>query len=247
MLTEKLRVLCLASGGGTTIRAIKQAINHGKLKRVELVGAIMSRKSSLRDNLAADELTLPTFYLSELSGSNLAEKILNKCKMLSVDVLSQNGWTIKTPVSVLNWFRSERTGDINQHCGPIDHGRPDFGGKGMFGLRVHCAVLHWVRQLGLAEERCVTEAVAQQVGTEYDTGEVLKREEIPIHSWDTPQSLQQRLLTVEHDVQIAALDAFAQNEVKICQRENPLVDVSAGEMEVLVRAKETAGYIFPQG
>lgn len=56
---------------------------------------------------------------------------------------------------------------INQHGGPLDPGRPDFGGRGMYGRRIHCARLYFVRA---TQRGFFTEATAQRVALQYDRG-----------------------------------------------------------------------------
>ncbi len=67
---------------------------------------------------------------------------------------------------------------------------PSFGGPGMFGRRVHEAVL----KAGVR----VTGATAHFVDAAYDHGPVVAQWPVPVFSDDTPESLAQRVLEVEH-------------------------------------------------
>ena len=63
---------------------------------------------------------------------------------------------------------------------------PKFGGQGMYGMRVHEAVL-------AAGER-ESGATIHLVDEEYDHGRVLAQEKVPVKAWDTPKTLQKRVL-----------------------------------------------------
>jgi folate-dependent phosphoribosylglycinamide formyltransferase PurN len=67
---------------------------------------------------------------------------------------------------------------------------PDFGGPGMFGARVHQAVLAAGANESGASVHYVTE--------EYDRGAVIARARVPVLPGDTPESLAARVLTAEH-------------------------------------------------
>lgn len=67
---------------------------------------------------------------------------------------------------------------------------PKFGGKGMYGLRVHEAVL----AAGESESGCTVHRVTEK----YDEGEVLVQLRCPVVPGDTPETLAGRVLELEH-------------------------------------------------
>ncbi len=67
---------------------------------------------------------------------------------------------------------------------------PKYGGQGMYGLNVHRAVL----DAGDTE----TGVTVHLADTEYDTGPILAQERVPVLDGDTPESLADRVLQVEH-------------------------------------------------
>ena len=78
---------------------------------------------------------------------------------------------------------------------------PAFGGPGMYGLRVHRAVLEaGVRESG---------ATVHLVSEEYDRGEILGQARVPVEPGDTPEALAARVLAVEHRLLPAAVLAAA--------------------------------------
>ena len=244
-MPDKLRIAMLISGGGTTMQAIIRACKNGALKdKVEPVLVIASRAEAGGLQKACDEgipnhnvlLIARTDYPDPL---DFGEAILMACQKRRVDFIGQYGWMVKTPANVIEAYQNMM---VNQHPGPLDPGKPDFGGKGMFGHRVHCARLYFVRKV---KRDFTTEAVAQRIALEYDQGAVLRKRVIPIQKDDDPISLQERVLPEEHLVQIETLEDFADGNVIEITRRTPLV--FSGEEKVLAEAKKIAKMLFPKG
>lgn len=119
-------------------------------------------------------------------------------------MVTQNGWLPKTPAMVIDAF----PGNIyNQHPGPV----PEFGGKGMYGRRVHAAVLLFKRLT--KSDQMWTEAVVQRAAYKFDSGIVVKSQRVEILPKDTVDDLQQRVLPVEHELQIQLLDDVVNGNV----------------------------------
>jgi phosphoribosylglycinamide formyltransferase-1 len=84
---------------------------------------------------------------------------------------------------------------VNSHPAPL----PRFGGTGMFGERVHAAVL----EAGMP----TTGPTVHLVTDDYDEGEVLAHAEVPVLPGDTPATLADRVLAAEHDLYWRAIEA----------------------------------------
>ena len=78
---------------------------------------------------------------------------------------------------------------------------PKFGGAGMYGRRVHEAVI-------AAGER-ESGATVHQVDEAYDRGAIIAQERVPVEPGDTPDSLAARVLAAEHRLYPRTLDALA--------------------------------------
>ena len=166
------------------------------------------------------------------------EEIIKECKKREVNLIGQYGWMVKTPDNVINAFPNMI---INQHPGPLDpNGNGDFGGAGMFGMRVHQARLCFVRKVN---DNFWTEATTHRVTSEFDKGAVLKRKQVPILPDDTAETLQARVLPVEHEVQIETLQDFANGTVSEFKRENPLI--LKDEKKILEECKKLAKKMYP--
>jgi phosphoribosylglycinamide formyltransferase-1 len=146
---------------------------------------------------------------------------------------------VLTPANVIDRYKGMM---VNQHPGPLDTGRDDFGGPGMYGLRVHAARICFVSKTG---HDYWSESTAQLVGEEFDTGKVIRTGRVPIFEGDTAEMLAERMLPVEHQVQLQALEDFFHNRVSIIHRPEPLV--SPEEVSVLEECKKTAILMYPKG
>lgn len=239
-----MKIALLISGGGTTAEAIIQAASAGRLAGVK-AGCIIASKPEAGGIERAKKAGIPekdVLVLSPKAFSSreeFGEAIIQECKARGVDFVGQYGWLVKTPENVIKAFEGRI---VNQHPGPLEPGRPDFGGKGMFGRRVHAARLFFVRAVN---RDFWTEATAHRVTAEYDKGAVVLVKQVPILPDDTPESLQARVLPVEHEVQIETLAKFVAGEVQEIKRENPLV--LPGEENVLEEAKRKAIELYPNG
>ncbi len=243
-MSDKLRLALLISGGGTTACSIIRACKSGRLGRVEPACVIASKPDAgglekvHAEGVQAEHTAVcnPRLFRSR---DEFGDALLALLKQFRVDLVGQYGWLPLTPQKVVNAYRGMI---INQHPGPLDPGRPDFGGKGMYGRRVHCARLYFVRRTGAGQW---TEAVGHRVTEEYDKGAVLRVHRVPILDDDDPLTLQQRALPVEHEVQIELLDDFANDQVHEVTRDHPLVEPWLEH--ILAKAKTTSFLLFPRG
>lgn len=192
----KLNLAILASGSGSTAEPLFESAslivtnneNAGIRERAQRSGIdciVLSRKEYLvyKPNGEIDQ---------EASRIKYGQSLLAAFRIYEVTHISQNGWSIMTPINVLQAF-SDKV--INSHPAPLDPGFSDFGGIGMHGLAVHAAVLNFKRMINRPFE--YTEVVLHQVTPEYDKGLAVAATLVPIDPNDTPESLQQRVKEAE--------------------------------------------------
>ena len=245
------------SGGGTTMAAILDAVIQGRLTGIvpalivaskPEIGAIKKVLQRIRDHgskleLRNDDIVVASPRLFAWP-ENWAKLIADHCRSREIDVVTQNGWLPKTPATVIEAVN----GNIfNQHPGPLDPGRKyDFGGGGdlgMYGRRVHCARLLFARW---TERNDWTEALSHYVVPDVDKGQIVHLRTVEILPDDTVESLQERVLPVEHEVQIETLQMFADGKIKPYPiRLAPLV--RSNQVTTLIRAKSIARDLYPQG
>ncbi len=250
-MKNKLRIAMLISGGGTTMCEILRTVKFGFLSRIKPVLVIASKpeaggiEKAIAEGMAQDDVLVMTpkaYPSSEAFG----EEIIAQCRTRGVDFIGQYGWLPKTPANLIEAYAGMMT---NQHPGPLDPGKPDFGGQGMYGRRVHCARLYFVRRTFRPGAdyyaHHFTEAVCQRVALEFDKGALLNWTAIPIEPDDTVDALQARALPQEHMIQIETLKAFSENRVHERTRPEPLVREE--DYPILAEAKQVAGILYPRG
>lgn len=240
---KRLKLALFISCGGTTACTIINACRSGILNINPVL--VIASKSGITGiervknaGLDSDSIKVvnPVYFTDH---KIFGEKLLKYCSTFNVDIVGQYGWLPLTPLNLIKQYMGKI---INQHPGPLDPGREDFGGKGMYGRRVHAAVLYFRR---VTNHDFWTEATTHFVTEEFDKGEVIKRQKINILSDDTVESLQKRVLSVEHEVQIEALRDFAMGKVKTQKRKLPLIQIN--ELKILEEAKRVAKIYYPNG
>ena len=243
MKKNKLRLALLISGGGTTASAIISACLNGRLK-IDPVLVIASSSGIAGINrvqeagINANNIVIINPKACK-DKDEFADKLILECKKKKVDLIGQYGWLPLTPAKFIKVYEGKI---INQHPGPLDPPRVDFGGKGMYGRRVHCAVLYFRR---VTNHDFWTEAVTHFVTPEFDKGRIIKKRRIEILPGDTVEDLQKKVLPIEHEVQIEALDDFVKEKVRIYHRKELLI--KNNELNVLNQAKNVAAILYPYG
>ncbi len=234
----------LISGGGTTMQAIIQACQTQVIPDVRIGCIITSSETAggliKARNLDIDQQNLvvidPDNYREQtglVDQQKFGEALLTNLQKRHITVVTQNGWLPLTPLNVINAYEDNI---FNQHPGPV----PEFGGKGMYGIRVHAARLYFAREV---DREWKTLAIAQRVHSKFDQGAVVKLKEVDINRSDTPESLQDRVLPVEHQVQIELLKDVVNGKVKVIK--NEISFVKPGEEELLERCKRRAIKDYP--
>ncbi len=192
-----LRVAVFASGGGSNFQAIAEnALNY----RVVLVVCNRSKAGVLG---RAHNLGVPTHVLSPRAFESkklYANALLELLHTEKIDLIALAGYLCKIPAPVVEAFWGRI---LNIHPALL----PRFGGKGLYGRRVHKAVLE--------AKEAFSGATVHFVDEEYDTGPILIQKKVPVLPEDTPDSLAERVLAVEHQIFPEALDLIAQGRVQI--------------------------------
>ncbi len=199
----KERLGILISGDGSTAASIISATLSGDLKMD--VACLISSKPDAGGMKIARILMLDPDNIIYLNPKlpEFPENLLKNLQTRGVTVVTQNGWLPKTPKNVIDAYKDTI---FNQHPGPV----PEFGGKRMYGIRVHHAVLLYRRFTG---GQMWTEVTAHRVENKLDSGMVVKKRIIPILPSDTPEILQGRCLPFEHEAQIQLLKDVAAGTV----------------------------------
>ena len=203
MAAAKLRVGALASGGGTNLQAIMDAAADGSLDaEIRLVISNNSRSGALKRARAAG---IPTAHLSAATHPDpdaLDAAIADALANHGVDLIALAGYMKKLGARTLALFPNRV---VNVHPSLL----PKYGGRGMYGERVHAAVL--------AAGESETGVTVHLVNGEYDSGMILAQERVSVLEGDTPSTLAARVLEREHDVYPQTLQRIASGEMVLPQ------------------------------
>ncbi len=192
----KLNLAVFISGGGTDLQSIIDAVKAGALDAD--IRLVLSNKPDAYGLVRAQNAGIPTAVISSGDFDERDDFIRTLLDILDehgVDFIALAGYLRKIPPELIDKFRGRI---VNIHPGPL----PDFGGKGMYGIRVHEAVL----EAGLTET-CVT---IHQVTEGYDEGNIIATRAVEVLPDDTPEVLQKRVLEVEHELYPEVLQRFAE-------------------------------------
>jgi len=177
-----MKIGVLVSGGGTNLQAIIDAIENGTLNGCEIATVV----SSKADVYALDRATkhgLHNVVISRKDFADLSEFDNALCQHMesyNVELIVMAGFLSIVGEKLLSKFDGQI---INIHPSLL----PKFGGKGFYGLKVHEAVL--------AACEKTTGATVHYVNAEVDGGEIILQKAIEVLPTDTPETLQQRVMT----------------------------------------------------
>lgn len=183
------RLAVLASGRGSNLQAI---IDHfdglGRLATVVLVA------SNRADAPALSRAARASIETARFNAADDGSELLALLGRFQVDLVILAGYLKRIPPKVIDAFRGRI---LNVHPALL----PAFGGEGMYGGRVHEAVL-----AAGAEKTGVT---VHLVDTDYDRGPIVSQWIVPVLAGDDAESLAARVLEVEHIVYPRAVEMVA--------------------------------------
>jgi formyltetrahydrofolate-dependent phosphoribosylglycinamide formyltransferase len=207
------RIAVMASGGGSNLHAILDYLEGLGEHRGGDVVLVASDRESAGALDRAKRRDIPQTVLApaeDLDGSSL----LALLALHGVDLIVLAGYLRLVPSSVVSAFAGRI---VNVHPALL----PAFGGAGMFGARVHRAVIE-------AGSR-VTGVTAHFVDDAYDRGRIIAQWPVPVFPSDDSATLAARVLRVEHLVYPRVVDAVASGRTTLANcgtaASDTLVDV----------------------
>ena len=183
------RLSVFASHNGSNLQAIIDGCKTGKINAV--VAVVISNNPDAYALQRAQKAGIPCFCINKkLHGDSLSEEMLKLLVEHCVDIIFLAGYMKKLPLNILHKYNDNV---YNIHPALL----PKYGGKGMYGINVHKAVL----EAGEKESG----ATIHKVDAEYDTGEIVSRKHVPVLEDDMPETLAKRVLTAEHELIVETL------------------------------------------
>jgi phosphoribosylglycinamide formyltransferase 1 len=195
-----MRLGILASHEGTTLQAVLDAVANGSLSAgVPVVISNNGESGALRRARAAGLLAVHLSSVTHPSPEQLDRAILETLTNARADVVLLAGYMKRLGPKVLQEYGGRI---VNTHPALL----PKFGGKGMYGDRVHQAVL--------ASGDAETGVSLHFVDAEYDTGPVLAQCRVPVLPGDSVAKLSARVRTREKEFLVEMLAKMAEGHLK---------------------------------
>ena len=185
------RLAVLASGRGSNLQAIIEHFDNLARERVAQVALVASNRA---DSPALIRAATASIDIAHFNSADDGSELLALLQTFKIDLVVLAGYLKRIPPKVIREYAGRI---INIHPALL----PAFGGEGMYGARVHQAVIE-----SGARESGVT---VHLVDDEYDRGPIVAQWRMPVNRSDTAESLAARVLSVEHVVYPRAVEMVA--------------------------------------
>ncbi|MDB5424630.1 MAG: purN [Phenylobacterium sp.] len=199
MISQPLKLGFLASGNGSSARAIIAAIRAGELAAEPQLLVSNSRRSPALA-LAAEQ-HVPALVIATQADPAAADAQLSEAMAAhGVELIVLSGYLRQLGPQTLGRYAGRI---VNIHPGPL----PAFGGHGMYGRRVHEAVI----AAGAPDSGICIHLVDE----EYDRGAVIARRSVPVAPGDTAETLEARIKRLEPAFYVETLQRIASGAIEL--------------------------------
>ena len=187
-------IALFASGKGTNVEKICAFFNMSKDVKVNLICS--NNKDSQVFNLAKS-LEINSYFIDSFSNEN-SEKLCNFLLKKEIDYIVLAGFLLKIPSFIIKLFPNKI---INLHPSLL----PKYGGKGMYGERVHKEVIR-----NNEKESGIT---IHYVNENYDEGAVIYQHKYTISLVETSLTLSKNIQELEHTYYPLIIDKLIKNKL----------------------------------
>ena len=172
------KIVIFASGSGTNAENI---IKYFANKDCATVVSVFTNNSNAKVIERASDLKIS----SEIFSKNelFEDKVLEKLKKIDPDLIVLAGFLLKLPPSIIENYPNKI---INIHPALL----PKYGGKGMYGMNVHKAVVE-----NQEKESGIT---IHYVNENYDEGNIIFQESFPLSGKETADDVAHKIHELEH-------------------------------------------------
>jgi phosphoribosylglycinamide formyltransferase 1 len=191
----------LASHGGSNMQAIIDSIKKGLLKANPVL--VISNNSNSKALERARNEGIDWCHLSNSTHADSLELDLAIVELLNrheTDLVVLAGYMKKIGDKTLKAFQGRI---LNIHPALL----PKFGGKGMYGMKVHEAVI--------ASGETESGPTVHLIDDQYDNGPILAQYKIPVLKQDTAESLAEKVLKEEHQIYWQTIAKIVSGEIKL--------------------------------
>jgi phosphoribosylglycinamide formyltransferase-1 len=173
-------IVIFASGKGTNAQSIIEYFKDHPTIKVALVVTNNPQAGVIK--IAHSHKIISAIVSKEFL--NTEDKMMRLLQAQNIELIVLAGFLQLVPAFLLQHYPKRV---INIHPALL----PKHGGKGMYGLKVHEAVV--------ANKEAETGITIHYVNEHYDEGEVLFQQKINIAPFDTPETLSAKVLALEHE------------------------------------------------
>lgn len=195
-----IKIAIMASGRGSNFKSIHQHIIDGHLK-AEITLVISNNSNCDAINYAKDN-NINTLHIStktHYDEKTRTKVLLDTINENNIDLIVLAGYMKKLPIELIRKFPNKI---INIHPSLL----PKFGGKNMYGMNIHRAVVE-----AKENESGVT---IHFVNENYDEGQIIDQAKVSLDPSDSAEDVAQKVLAVEHSFYWKVI-------AKICNDLNP--------------------------
>jgi phosphoribosylglycinamide formyltransferase-1 len=200
-----MNIAVFASHEGTTLQAILDVCEGGMLDaRVAIVVSNNADSGAIRRARAADIAHVHLSGKIHSDAEALDRAILSTIDAVGADVIFLAGYMKKLGPLTLGRYAGRV---FNTHPALL----PKHGGKGMYGMNVHRAVL--------AAGEVESGATVHLVDGEYDTGSIVAQRRVDVLPGDTPETLAERVQACERRLVVEFLNDIVHGKITLPFRE----------------------------
>lgn len=175
------KIAVMVSGGGSNLQSIIDKSKNGELNCE--IACVIGDRPCYGVERAAEQGIESCVIDRKLYKKELCKEIDKVLSTKGVELIVLAGFLSIIDEEFVNKWKGRI---INIHPSLL----PKFGGPGMYGIKVHEAVL----AAGEKESGCTV----HYVDTGVDSGEIILQVKVPVLEGDTPEVLQKRVLVEEH-------------------------------------------------
>ena len=186
-----IKIVIFASGSGTNAENI---IRHFKATNTAIVEAVFTNKADAQVIQRAEKYQVS----SEVFTKNDLEtgKVLQEINTIQPDLIVLAGFLLKFPETIVAAYPDKI---INIHPALL----PKYGGKGMYGMNVHRAVVE--------NKETKTGITIHYVNENYDEGNIIFQKEVTVLISDTPEVVAAKIHELEQDHFPAVIEKLITN------------------------------------
>lgn len=201
---NRLRIAFFVSGNGTLFETIANRCLSGNIAADPVL--VVASAPDIPALERAERLDVPAVVIRRqdyATGDDFSEALATVLEESGANFICLAGYLKLVPLKIVRAFSGRI---LNIHPALL----PAFGGKGMYGSRVHEAVLEYGSR--------ITGATVHVVDEEYDHGPIVLQRAIFVTNDDTAETLAHRVHAIEHDLYSDAVRLFAENRIQISGR-----------------------------